>query len=65
MSQDGNVTQQNTTQRVAVFTDLSPSAPYTIKVQALTVEFGDFGPLLMVFTLPGESAFLLIPIIRK
>ena len=54
MSEDGNITQQNTTQRVAVFTDLSPSTPYAIQVQALTVEFGDFGPLLMISTLPGE-----------
>ena len=54
MSEDGNITHQNTTQRVAVFTDLSPSTPYTIQVQPFTVEFGDFGPLLIVSTLPGE-----------
>ena len=54
MSEDGNITQQNTTQAVAVFTGLTPSAPYSIKVQAFTVEFGDFGPVLMVSTLPGK-----------
>ena len=54
MSEDGNITQQNSTQTVAEFTDLTPSAPYSIKVKAFTVEFGEFGPVLMVSTLPGE-----------
>ena len=54
MSEDGSITQQNITQMVAVFTSLSPGAPYSIKVQAFTVEFGEFGPVLMVSTLVGE-----------
>ena len=54
MSEDGSITQQNSTQTVAVFTSLSPSAPYSIKVQGFTVEFGEFSPVLMVSTLAGE-----------